>query len=98
MDLSLERRKDDWQFTSSVLSSDRCSRSARSSRALLYLAIDKTYPTGGSRRVFRLFAWFEVGSVEAALSRPAHQRVTHTVGQFKPYNPPAMDKRRRIPE
>src|SRR6266540_111654 len=45
MDLSLERRKDDWQFTSSVLSSDRCFRSARSSRFLLYLALDKTYPT-----------------------------------------------------
>jgi len=27
-----------------------------------------------------------------------HASRTHTVGQFKPYNPPAMDKRGRIPE
>src|SRR6266511_2741433 len=80
MDLSLERRKDDWQFTSSVLSSDRCSRSARSLRALLYLALDKTYPTAGSLRVFKQFLWLEAGSVKAALSRPAHQRVTQAVG------------------
>ena len=37
---------------------------------------------GGSLRVFRQFAWLEVGSVKAAFSRPAHQRVTHTV---RPY-------------
>jgi hypothetical protein len=30
---------------------------------------------GGSRRVFRPFAWLEVGSDKAASSRPAHQRV-----------------------
>ena len=28
---------------------------------------------GGSLRVFRQFAWLEVGSVKMALSRPAHQ-------------------------
>ncbi len=33
----------------------------------------------GSRRVFRHFVRLEVGSVKMALSRPAHQRVTHTV-------------------
>ena len=33
------------------------------------------HPTGGSRRVFKRFAWLEAGSVKAALSRPAHQRV-----------------------
>ncbi len=38
------------------------------------------HPTGGSRRVFRQFAWLEVGSVKAALSRPAHLRVTQAVG------------------
>jgi hypothetical protein len=38
------------------------------------------HPTGGSRRVFRQFAWLEVGSGKMALSRPAHPRVTHTVG------------------
>jgi len=32
-------------------------------------------------RVFEQFVWLEVGSVKAALSRPAYQRVTHTVGQ-----------------
>jgi len=37
------------------------------------------HPTGGSLRVFRQFAWLEVGSGKAALSRPAHQRVTQTV-------------------
>ena len=40
------------------------------------------HPTGGSRRVFRQFAWLEVGSVKAALSRPTHQRVTLTVGRL----------------
>jgi hypothetical protein len=43
------------------------------------MPLDKTYPTGGSRRVFRQFSWLEVGSVKVALSRPTHQRVTHTV-------------------
>ncbi len=40
------------------------------------------HPTGGSLRVFRQFAWLEVCSVKVALSRPAHQRVTHTVRRF----------------
>ena len=39
------------------------------------------HPTGGTLRVFRQFAWLGVGSVKMALSRPAHQRVTPTVGQ-----------------
>jgi hypothetical protein len=37
------------------------------------------HPTGGSRRVFKPFAWLRVGSGKAALSRPTHPRVTHTV-------------------
>ena len=37
--------------------------------------------SGGSRRVFGRLAWLEVGSVKAALSRPTHQQVTHTVGR-----------------
>jgi hypothetical protein len=37
------------------------------------------HPTGGSLRVFRQFAWLEVGSGKAALSRPAHPRVTQPV-------------------
>jgi hypothetical protein len=41
------------------------------------------HPTGGSLRVFKLFAWLEVGSVKMALSRPTHQRVTHTVGLLR---------------
>jgi len=32
-------------------------------------------------RVFKQFAWLEVGSVKVALSHPTHQNVTHTVGQ-----------------
>jgi hypothetical protein len=41
------------------------------------------HPTGGSLRVFRLFAWLEVDSGKLVLSRPAHQRVTRAVGQLK---------------
>ncbi len=44
------------------------------------------HPTGGSRRVFKHFAWLEVGSVKMVLSRPTHQRVTHTVGCFAMIN------------
>ena len=40
------------------------------------------HPTGGSLRVFKPFAWLEVDSVKAALSRPAHQQVTQTIGQL----------------
>jgi hypothetical protein len=40
------------------------------------------HPTGGSHRVFRQFAWIEVGSGKIALSRPAHPRVTQTVGRL----------------
>jgi hypothetical protein len=38
------------------------------------------HPTGGSLRVFKQFTWLEIGSGKVALSRLAHQRVTHTVG------------------
>jgi hypothetical protein len=41
----------------------------------------RVHPTGGSRRVFKQFAWLEVGSDKIALSRPAHQRVTQAVGR-----------------
>ena len=37
---------------------------------------------GGSLRDFEQFSWLEVGSVKAAWSRPAHQRVTPTVGRL----------------
>jgi hypothetical protein len=40
------------------------------------------HPTGGSLRVFRQFAWLEVGSVKSASSRPTHPRVTLTVSPF----------------
>ena len=46
-----------------------------------FCPLDKTYPTGGTRRVFKQFAWLEVGSVKVALSRPTHQRVTQAVGR-----------------
>jgi hypothetical protein len=46
----------------------------------LEAAQHSVHPTGGSLRVFGQFAWLEVGSVKAALSRPAHPRVTLTVG------------------
>jgi len=42
----------------------------------------RVHPTGGSLRVYRHFAWLEVGSGKTALSRPAHQRVTLTVGRY----------------
>jgi len=38
------------------------------------------HPTGGSLRVFKQYVWLEVDSDKAAMSRPAHQRVTPTVG------------------
>jgi hypothetical protein len=38
------------------------------------------HPTGGSLRVFRQFAWLEIGSSKVALPRPAHQPVTQAVG------------------
>jgi hypothetical protein len=41
------------------------------------------HPTGGSRRVFRQFGRLEAGSGKVALSRPAHPRVTHTVGWLR---------------
>jgi hypothetical protein len=41
------------------------------------------HPTGGSRRVFRQFAWLKLGSGKMALSRPAHPRVTQSVGRLK---------------
>jgi hypothetical protein len=41
------------------------------------------HPTGGSLRVFRQFAWLEVGSSKMALSCPTHQRVTPAVGRTK---------------
>ncbi|CAG1016528.1 hypothetical protein ANAEL_05670 [Anaerolineales bacterium] len=38
------------------------------------------HPTGGSRRVFKQFAWLQVSSVKVAFSRPTHPRVTQAVG------------------
>ena len=43
------------------------------------------HPTGGTLRVFKQFAWIEVGSDKMALSRPAHQRVTRAVGRREKY-------------
>ena len=37
------------------------------------------HPTGGSRRVFKPFAWLEVDSAKMAFPRPTHQRVTQAV-------------------
>ena len=44
------------------------------------------HPTGGSLRVFKHFAWLEVGSVKMALSRPTHQRVTQAVSRARSQN------------
>ena len=63
----------------SVLSSDWRYQPGLSSRLCPDLPLDKTYPTGGSLRVFKLFAWLGVDSDKIALSRPAHQRVTRAV-------------------
>jgi len=57
------------------------------------VAQHSVHPTGGSLRVFRQFSWLEVGSVKVALSRPAHQRVTRTVGRI--YRPMSGNKLRR---
>ena len=46
------------------------------------VAQHSVHPTGGSRRVFRQFAWLGVDSVKVALSHPAHQRVTPAVRRF----------------
>jgi len=43
-------------------------------------AQQSVHPTGGSLRVFKQFAWLEVGSVKMPFLRPAHQRVTQAVG------------------
>ena len=40
------------------------------------------HPTGGTRRVFKRFAWLGVGSGKMAFSRLAHPRVTLTVGRL----------------
>jgi hypothetical protein len=34
-------------------------------------------------RVFRQVSWLEAGSAKTALPRPAHERVTRTVGQLR---------------
>jgi hypothetical protein len=65
----------------SVLPSDWLDPSVLLSRPCPCMPLDKTYPTGGTLRVFRHFAWLQAGSVKTALSRPAHQRVTLTVGR-----------------
>ena len=51
------------------------------SLAFIKVAQQSVHPTGGSLRVFKLFAWLGVGSGKTALSRPTHPRVTQTVGQ-----------------
>jgi len=43
--------------------------------------------TGGSLRDFRQFTWLEVVSDKMALSRPAHQQVTQTVGRLVKLDP-----------
>jgi hypothetical protein len=37
----------------------------------------------GSRRVFEQFVWLGVGSIKVVLFRPAHQRLTPTVGWLR---------------
>jgi len=49
------------------------------------LPLDKTYPTSGTLRVFKLFAWLEVDSVKIALPRLAHLPVTQAVGRLGRY-------------
>ncbi len=52
--------------------------------AFCVVAQHSVHPTGGSRRVFRQFAWLKVGSAKMALSPPAHPRVTQAVSPFSP--------------
>jgi hypothetical protein len=63
----------------SVLSSDWHFQSVLFAHPVPVLPLDKTYPTWGTHRVFRHFTWLEVGSGKVALSRPAHQRVSHSL-------------------
>ncbi len=46
-----------------------------------YQRLTQRAPDGWESPRFQAVFWLEVGSVKMALSRPAHQRVTHTVGQ-----------------
>ena len=50
------------------------------------------HPTGGSLRVFKHFVWLEVGSVKAALSRPAHKRLDAAVFAAYGWNPDLSDE------
>jgi len=58
--------------------------------------------TGGTLRVFKHFARLEVVSDKIALSRPAHQQVTPTVGrqsckeEGKPYGFMAYRRRKTV--
>ena len=61
-----------WVVASSVFKSFHIPKSAQHS----------VHPTGGSLRVFKHFVWLGVDSGKMALSRPAHQRVTLTVGRL----------------
>ena len=56
-------------------------RVAKEERLHQPAAQHSVHPTGGSRRVFKQVAWREIGSGKVASPRPAHPRVTHTVGQ-----------------
>ncbi len=47
------------------------------------LPLDKTYPTGGSRRVFWQVVRLQVGSGKAAYPRPAHPPVTQPVSPLQ---------------
>ncbi len=50
----------------------------------------RVHPTGGSLRVFRQFAWLEVGSGKIAFSRPAHPQVT------LPVSPPGIKNSNKL--
>jgi hypothetical protein len=54
----------------SVLPSDWLDQSVLLARPCPCMPLDKTYPTGGRRRVFKPFTWLGVGSVKMASSRP----------------------------
>ncbi len=45
----------------------------------LKVAQHSVHPTGGTRRVFKQFAWLRAGSAKVELPRPAHPRVTPAV-------------------
>lgn len=51
-------------------------------RRRAWVAGHSVHPNGASLHVFKQFSWLEVGLAKVASPRPAHHRVTQTIGQL----------------